>query len=108
MGERSASFKDALTSICTQLAGVAVGSNPAVTFKVLAANWMQVAFLRVSVEGTKVGSLARESGHEITVTGGGLRRGPPVMGRYAAFTLSPCNVTPTLTLLLAIFHSVCV
>lgn len=39
-GERSASFKGALTSIYTQLAGVAVGSNPAVTFKVPPANWM--------------------------------------------------------------------
>lgn len=54
-GKGSASFKDALTSIYTQLAGVAGGSNPALTFKVLPVKWMQDAFLRGSVKGMKVG-----------------------------------------------------
>lgn len=44
VGEGRASFQAALTSIYTQLAGAAVSPNPAVTFKVLAENWMQDAF----------------------------------------------------------------
>lgn len=61
----------------------------------------------------------REPRHEMTLTGGrkggrvavpvvvvvgGVQGWLAVMGRYGVFTLSPCNVTPTLTLLLAVFH----